>query len=435
MSMKGAKVICIIFYHNIFFTKRVSTLIFLKIRFISSIKKFIADRRGFSLVELMIVISLLAIVLAVSTNFYIFSVRTFEIGEQQANVQQNARLAAGFITKELRIAERVIIVNERENLSELDVVSEDEFFIYHIYLEDGSMYYQKIDTGEGIADSFEGISSNIEFDVLFKASEAQDNLLHFNITAKDVDSGRTYSLETEVLALNANKIEDESDGGGLALLYQIPAPPNPAIMSIILDPQSHSYTSAQDHVYDVEVTIHTKNVIDGSEVRAEFWHLDEDDQTSLVSGFLLEPFYPTIVNNRSDFSISLPSELYFGDYYMEAAIDSVEYPQRRYYYIEPNITIKIDDKSGEPFYGDVLITTGGVPGGTEAVIQVYEQGGNVALEKGIDYTIHGGEPVVDANGAIEFSLKVESHYINTDLVLAVTIGKTTQQSAEFFIED
>ena len=237
MSMKGAKVICIIFYHNIFFAKRVSTLIFLKIRFISSIKKFIADRRGFSLVELMIVISLLAIVLAVSTNFYIFSVRTFEIGEQQANVQQNARLAAGFITKELRIAERVIIVNERENLSELDVVSEDEFFIYHIYLEDGSMYYQKIDTGEGIADSFEGISSNIEFDVLFKASEAQDNLLHFTITAKDVDSGRTYSLETEVLALNANKIEDESDGGGLALLYQIPAPPNPAIMSIILDPQ------------------------------------------------------------------------------------------------------------------------------------------------------------------------------------------------------
>ncbi len=237
------------------------------------------------------------------------------------------------------------------------------------------------------------------------------------------------------MALNANKIEDESDGGGLALLYQIPAPPNPAIMSIILDPQSHSYTSAQDHVYDVEVTIHTKNVIDGSEVRAEFWHLDEDDQTSLVSGFSLEPFYPIIVNNRSDFSISLPSELNFGDYYMEAAIDSVEYPQRRYYYIEPNITIKIDDKPGEPFFGDVLITTGGVPEGTEAVIQVYEQNGNVTLEEGIDYTIHGGEPVVDANGAIEFSLKVESHYINTDLVLAVTIGKTTQQSAEFYIED
>ena len=120
---------------------------------------------------------------------------------------------------------------------------------------------------------------------------------------------------------------------------------------------------------------------------------------------------------------------------MEAAIDSVEYPQRRYYYIEPNINIEIDERQGTPFYGNVLITTGGVPAGTEAVIQVYTQDGNVTLEEGTDYSIHGGDTVVDANGTTEFSLKVESHYTNTDLVLAVTIGKTTQQSVEFFIED
>ncbi len=401
----------------------------LKIKSVNLLKGLINDQSGFGLVELLIVLSLLVIVLTMIFTFYLFGVTSFNIGEQQSDVQQNARIAAGFITKELRIAERVIIVNEYEDFAGLDIEQSEDFYLYYIYLEEGSIYYQQFGEVEEHVKIQEGISANIDFELDFKVSASKGNLLQINLSAVEKESNRTYTLETEVLVLNIDLIEDQSDGEGSAIFYQIPAPPKPAISSIILDPESHKYISSG---FDINVSIYTRNVSDDQNVSVEFWRLKEGYNDNLIT----EDSSNIIDDHYAELTLAVPYNLNFGDYYVEVTVDSVSFPQRRYYYIEPKIQIVVDSRPGNPFFGTVTITTGGVPVGTPVIIQLFERDKDTPLVQGVDFNFHNpSNPILGADGKMIFNIKVESPYVGKDLYLTVTIGKTTQSSETFDIVD
>lgn len=74
-------------------------------------KRFIADQRGVTLVELLIVISLIAIVIGLGYRYYDFGTRSFGRGESKAGAQQNTRLAADYILQEIRYSKNMEILN------------------------------------------------------------------------------------------------------------------------------------------------------------------------------------------------------------------------------------------------------------------------------------------------------------------------------------
>ncbi|MDW7728824.1 MAG: cadherin-like beta sandwich domain-containing protein [Bacillota bacterium] len=418
---------------------------------------FIGNNSGLTLIELLIVMVLLVIVLFMGFTFYSYGILTFRYGEKQADIQQNARIVTEFISNSVRTAERVIIIDEYDGeIKELDVSDfpgleieqpGEGFYVYFIFLRDGMIYYQEVDGSGQPAVLLEDISTNLDFDLQFFKGE-KDNILSYDLYTAEKSSGRNYSLTTEVLVLNVNKIEDMSVNGGTAIIYQVPAP-YPGIRNITVTPQMHSFDGSGGQV--VNVVVRTTEVVDGKDVIVEFWKLGKENlyeptEITNVNIIPIEPSGsdPTIENNKTELNINLPTgsgELYFGDYYIHIEVDSVPLPQRRLYYILPVIEyMNLNLLQGTNHEIEVEIKTKGVPAGTKVsicnIVNPECDDLFVALvEKNnsfpdsynfLDFTIDNPtEPNVDGNGTVTFIIYPTNPemFIGKDIYVIAKIGR------------
>jgi len=421
----------------------------------SIIKKSLAKNcSGFALLELTIVVLLLTVVLTLGFTFYFFSIAAFDLGERQTDVQQNARMAADFISKELRIAELVVIIDKYEGeVKELDVEDirdmgidveqpEPGYHIYFIFLRDDSIYHQEVDGVDDPVVLLEGISEKVDFNLNFSAAEknGKKHILKFDVFAEDKETDRTYHLESEVLALNMqDDIKDEllTEGTGTAIVYQVPAP-HPAIRSIRLLPQSRAYDKTNR---TIDVKVITNQVSDGREVTVEFRLAGENDPENII----LSPAPPVINENEASFEIEWTDDLYFGDYLVIVNIESVIFSQHRYFYLLPVIeSIEVrEDVPGTPRTGvtiqtsgveegtDVLIADDLEPEGDELFIALVEKIGEDEYEL-IEVGFHGSSPEnpkVDSSGEAFVILDIRdaieglTDYENRDFYVAAKIGR------------
>lgn len=401
-------------------------------------KRLLNSVQGFGVIELVIALSLLLIVLALSFTIYVFGAASFDVGEKQTDIQQNARMAAGFITEELRIAERVVLFDSYEDLPDIeDLEISDDYTLYFIYLKNSKIYFQKVDGENDPAPILEDISLKVEFDLEFSVSESR-NILSFDITALEVASGRKYQLDTEVLVLNLEEIEDHSDGTGTALFYQIPAPPEQFIRRISLSPPHHTYGVYEGNENEgrINIDIITSNVEDGKDVTAEFWKVTPDDNYN-ISGDVNIDSSQVIEDDKANFNIAFGDDLHFGLYYVLVSVEGIEYSQKRYFYIYPTIDIAIDDRPGRPFYGVVEVEFGGVPEDTDVIFELIEIT-NSEDERLVEFTKHNEVKTYEDGKfeSITFNLKlVHEEDFGKDFILKVTAGKLTESSEEFFVAE
>ena len=425
----------------------------------NKIGHFLKDSSGFSLLELTIAVLLLAVVISIGFTFYFFSILSFSVGEKQVDVQQNARIAANFLTEELRIAERIIIIDEYTgDLKELDfqALKDDmgididdpaddpanRFYVYFIFLRDNSIYYQEVDGTDQPAVLLEGISQKVDFDLAFKKSDERDNLLRFDVSATNKDDGRTYHLDSEVLALNLDNIEDEllSSDEGTAIVYQVPAP-FPSIRNIYLQPSDIiDYGTS-----DLDIRVITNEVSDGRIVTPEVRKINQDGTSSPVAGVINDPVEPEVLNDESEFRITLPATAYFGDYYVLIDVDSVSFPRRRIFFLLPVIeSVEASEEvPGTPRTGvtiqtsgveegtDVLIADDLEPEGDELFIALVEKIGEDEYEL-IEVGFHGSSPEnpkVDSSGEAFVILDIRdaieglTDYENRDFYVTAKIGR------------
>ena len=399
------------------------------------IRKFSGDSSGFTLLELTIVVLLLALVMTLGFTFYFFSIFAFEVGEKQTDVQQNARLVADFISKELRVAERIIVIDEyKGELKELDLTDletdlliddiddpDGTFHVYFIFLQDNAIYYQEVDGSDQPAVMLEGISQEIDFDLSFRKGETKDNLLKFNVSATRKEDGRTFNLDSEVLALNLDTIEDEllSEVEGTAIVYQVPAP-HPSIKEISFEPSSFDYN---EDGKTVKATVKTEDVSDGRIVSLELDRLFHGGTTSPVTSFTLDPEEPVIENDQAIFEIIYDSDVYFGDYIAYVSVESVPFPGRRLFFISPVIDLfEARAIHGDSGHVEITIETIGVDPDedTEVVITMdpMVEGDDLFIafvkEEGdeyifVDFSFHDGSPQdrLQEDGTVRFWVELD----------------------------
>ena len=77
-------------------------------------KKLIKSPYGFSLIELMVVISILAFITLGLVTLFSGGVRSYISGDSQLEAQRNARQAMDYMVRELRLSERVIISQDHK---------------------------------------------------------------------------------------------------------------------------------------------------------------------------------------------------------------------------------------------------------------------------------------------------------------------------------
>lgn len=174
-------------------------------------------QEGFSIVELMVALALLGFVLASGYMFFGFGLRTYDRGEQQSIAQQGIRIAADFISSEIRYANEIII-------SPADI-SEEGY--YYIYQDGDSVVFRDANGSERTL--LDSNRDQIAYRVLFAEESVVEKIdlslvVMFTLEAED----DIYSLDTSVYIMNLNdsdKYEDltEQEGSADVIKYKKPA--------------------------------------------------------------------------------------------------------------------------------------------------------------------------------------------------------------------
>lgn len=152
------------------------------------------DRRGLTLVELVVALALFGVVLGVGYLFFDYGYRSFVVGELQSNLQRDVRTAAEAITKELRPAHAVIISNDSVPDSGLLAAGYNYFILEPV--ASGRYRIKRVDpTGETTFKT-EGVITELEF-------EGNGNLLSIKIAGGDGDQFY-YEIKSRVLLVNTS---------------------------------------------------------------------------------------------------------------------------------------------------------------------------------------------------------------------------------------
>ena len=172
------------------------------------------NKRGITLVELIISIALVSLVIASAFSLFVFGDSTFRGGTAQHNLQNDMRFAIEELTDDLRYA------TELEILSGFDSNSLDPFENY-IYYEAGEIVKLRYGRTE------RRIPFNTDEEKPLKFEFATDKII---ITASGINemNNKSYELDINIELLNINGLkgklqgEDIENSSGFAVKYSTP---------------------------------------------------------------------------------------------------------------------------------------------------------------------------------------------------------------------
>ena len=161
------------------------------------------NKKGVTLVELLLVFALLGIITTLAFSFYFFGSETFKQGEEQRDIQFQMRMASSFITDKVRNAKPV----------EIAEISSFDNNYYYFYLEDGMLKYRQETSGD-ITELTDSIVTN-STDLFEIRKDNNKYLLYFVISGTEGDND--FFLETEILL---NNIFTAAEDSGNAIRFK-----------------------------------------------------------------------------------------------------------------------------------------------------------------------------------------------------------------------
>lgn len=157
------------------------------------------DKSGFTVVELILTATLTSLVLAVSFSIYFLGQNMFNMGTDKSSAQENARIAADFITKDIRAA--------KELSADESSISNGNLEYYALMVSDGNLVKQVKQAGT--------VKSTVKVcpvDLVgFLASP--DGMLQVSIDVSENE--QEYELEFVVKLLNINSPNVPSEVGAI----------------------------------------------------------------------------------------------------------------------------------------------------------------------------------------------------------------------------
>jgi prepilin-type N-terminal cleavage/methylation domain-containing protein len=169
-------------------------------------------RRGLSLIELLVSIGLMGIVILILFSIYLNSNKIFNKTTNQSSNQQDVRLVADYITREIRSA-KIISINEN------DVKKDNNKYYALTYKIDSNdnkkyLYKKSIDTSTGSTEIKIGNSLN----ALKFLPASKNGMVKMSIT--DDEENQSYNLVFELSLDNINDVViPTADTQGVETIY------------------------------------------------------------------------------------------------------------------------------------------------------------------------------------------------------------------------
>jgi prepilin-type N-terminal cleavage/methylation domain-containing protein len=309
------------------------------------IDKSVNNNSGFTLIELMIALSILLFLLMGTYTYFSFGSRSFDRSTDNAYINHNLRLAAELITKEIRFAFSAEILQDNSSVPES--INNEDIYIFlnaqnrvEIKSKDGSTHIPTTN------DDALALALN------FNKSSVADNII-FTVG----DAGSSLDIITEVKILNlTGTISGLNQGSALRISHSInenSSSTEPAFLSVVANPVEHEEGNTQI----ITVSITTANVVESENVVVQF--LSSDGIT------VLEQVSATVVDNNALAAITLPDSLQSGNYIIKIDVDGISYPYYiNYSIVQPitftiNVTNPSNAKAGVAYSGHTFSATGG----------------------------------------------------------------------------
>lgn len=162
-------------------------------------------KTGVTLIELIIVIAIFGLVLSIVFPMNLFGIKTFNKSNNRSQNQSDVRMAADFITKKIRYAKSVQIID-----NPTPTEGENE-----LYLENstGKIIYYENETQINIP----GVSGITDYKLSFK--KKSDYIIEFTVGKTDTTE---YDINSEVTILNSSNSSsitvNSSDDKGIILV-------------------------------------------------------------------------------------------------------------------------------------------------------------------------------------------------------------------------
>ncbi len=149
--------------------------------------RFCAAKKGFTLVEVLAATAIYALLLGSVFSLYFFSVNAYKMGSTRVDLQQNVRVAADFINRELRHA----LALQQVNGHEIRYSKPGDTAAYTIKYKNGEIVQLIRNTEEKVAYNVEALIFDWDED---------NKILYFNIMG--IDEGNTYAMRSAVCLQN-----------------------------------------------------------------------------------------------------------------------------------------------------------------------------------------------------------------------------------------
>lgn len=153
-------------------------------------RSFFFKEQGLSLIELMIVSSLLLTVLALAYNFWHFGFSSFVSAEQRSDVQQNVRLATDFINSEIRFAASAELLDATAVPAAVAIAADT----HYILLNGSAIEYRARNVSQVIP---QNLADNIRFSLNFSKTEISNDLLSVVVSGA-INDQPPYSLSSQI---------------------------------------------------------------------------------------------------------------------------------------------------------------------------------------------------------------------------------------------
>jgi len=197
-------------------------------------------RKGFTLVELIIVLAIMGMVFSLAGTMLVFSTKSHTTVEQEYQIQSDIRLTSQVISNFIRQSSAIFMLNEVQ----FDSTNLKEGWDYFSLNEDGTQVIQYRWDGSSnthvpnvLAESTPGLLYSLSFN-----KTENDSLLGgFNLSAIGQSGNVKVGIDNELGALNSVVVDNTGNAGNpaVALAYRvddIPDPSKPRIsVTLVLD--------------------------------------------------------------------------------------------------------------------------------------------------------------------------------------------------------
>ena len=119
------------------------------------------NRKGVTLAELIIVVAIVGVIATVTANIFIFGNKSFDRSQDISSQQMDTRLVIQAISKELRYAEDIRLLKDKDSIPQNSSIKDEDKYIYFDYIS------KKIMKKDGKNSAYEFLSGEQNFENLY----------------------------------------------------------------------------------------------------------------------------------------------------------------------------------------------------------------------------------------------------------------------------